>query len=202
LDMQGRSLVDLLSGAPDDDRPVFQQLSYENAHEMRGAANQRCHVLYNVSPVSSWEVYRVDRDPGETDDLADDPGECGALEAQLSRWYDAEQVPPDAAEALLSGPPDIAHPLDVDFGGEVRLLAVDLPPQVAAGQTFDVTWTFEALGRLTGGWQVFAHFVAPGGQTAFQGDHAPAWPFDWWRRGQFVRDTRTVAVPRTAPAGP
>ena len=35
------SLVDALSGAPDVDRPVWQQLSFENNNEMRAAASAR-----------------------------------------------------------------------------------------------------------------------------------------------------------------
>jgi hypothetical protein len=151
--------------------------------------------------VSSWEIYRVDRDPMETRDIVDDPGACAKVKTELGQWYDAEQIPADADQALLSGTPDIAHPLDVTFGPDVKLLAVDLPPQVKAGSPLDVTWTFEATGRLRGGWQVFAHFVGPTGQTAFQGDHAPAWPFEWWTSGQYIRYTRTVNVPRNTSPG-
>jgi hypothetical protein len=168
---------------------------------MRAAASKQCHVIYNVSPVSSWEVYRIDRDPGETHDVVDDPGPCASVRTALGRWYDDEQVPPDAADALLSGAPDIAAPLDLDFGSEVRLLAVDVPRQVKAGEPLDVTWTFEAMGRLRGGWQVFAHFVDDHGKTGWQGDHTPAWPFEWWTRGQYIRYTRTVIVPKSAHAG-
>ena len=201
-EMMGRSLVDLLTGAapPDGDRVVFQQLSYEGNHEMRGAASAACHVVYNVSPLTSWEVYRLDRDPAESRDVVDDPGPCAEVKGRLARWYDEAQVPEGAAEALLSGRPDVADPLDVDFGDEVRLLAVELPPQTKAGEPFDVTWTFEARGRLDEGWRVFAHFEGPNG-ARFTGDHQPARPFEWWKRGQYVRYTRTVTVPKSARPG-
>src|SRR4029078_8918369 len=61
-DMMGRSLVDVLAGG-EVPRTVFQQLSYEGNHEMRAGVDARCHVIYNVSPDTSWEVYRIDRDP-------------------------------------------------------------------------------------------------------------------------------------------
>jgi arylsulfatase A-like enzyme len=201
-EMMGRSLVALLTGAaaPDGARTVFQQLSYEGNHEMRGAASADCHVIYNVSPVTSWEVYRLDRDPAETRDVVDDPGPCAAVKDELAAWYDASQVPEGAAEALLSARPDVSDPLDVDFGAEVRLLAVELPAQTRPGEPFDVTWTFEARGRLDAGWKVFAHFEGPGG-ARFTGDHVPARPFEWWRQGQFVRYTRTVTVPKNARPG-
>src|SRR5690606_30977731 len=75
-EMMGRSLVDVLAGDRDPhlDRNVFQQLSYEGNHELRGAASTKCHVIYNVSPDTSWELYRVDIDPLESRDVVDDPG--------------------------------------------------------------------------------------------------------------------------------
>ncbi|MBL8620480.1 MAG: sulfatase [Myxococcales bacterium] len=200
-EMMGRSLVPLLAGAPDDpDRVVFQQLSYEGNHEMRGAATADCHVLYNVSPHTSWEVYRLTDDPSETHDRADAPGRCGRVRTAFERWYDSAQIPPGAADALLPDRPAIAAPLDVDLGPDVRLLAVDAPAEVRPGQTFSITWTFEARGRLTGGWKVFVHVEGPGGGR-FTADHAPARPFEWWRRGQYIRYTIDASVPPSAPAG-
>jgi hypothetical protein len=201
LEMMGRSLVDLIVGTADGDadRVVFQQLSYENNNEMRAAVSQRCHVIYNVSPVTSWEIYRIDRDPAESRDVVDDPGPCAEVRGELARWYDASQIPAGAAEALLDGPPRIADPLDLDLGDQVRLLEVELPSKVAPGQRFDVTWTFEARGRLDAGWKVFAHFDGPG--RTFQGDHAPARPFEWWKRGQFIRYRTSVAVPANQRPG-
>ncbi|HUS67200.1 MAG TPA: sulfatase/phosphatase domain-containing protein, partial [Kofleriaceae bacterium] len=200
----GQSLVPLVAGAGDDDldRPVFQQLSYEGNHEMRAAATARCHVIYNVSPDSSWEVYRVDTDPGETRDLSGAPGPCEATMTQLAAWYDQTEIPAGAAEALLEDAPAVAHPLDVDLGDEVRLLAVDVPAApVAPGGTVPVTFTFAAHGALPGGWRVFAHFEQPGRGARFQGDHEPPRPFAWWKDGQFIRYTKEVTVPRSARPG-
>jgi choline-sulfatase len=197
--MMGRSLVDLIAGGADLDRVVFQQLSYEGNQEHRGAIDRRCHVLYHVSPHTSWEAYRIDRDPREEHDLADDPGPCAATRTALERWYDASLIPAGAAAALLPSPPSITRPLDLDLGPEVRLLAVDVPATAKAGDTVDVTWTFAARGTPPDGWKVFAHFESPGGR--FTGDHAPVRPFAWWRAGQFIRYTTPVSIPRSAGAG-
>jgi choline-sulfatase len=199
----GRSLVDVLAGSapPDLNRVVFQELSYEGNHEMRAAASRLCHVIYNISPQSSWEVYRIDGDPGETRDRSGDRRQCADVRQALAAWYDQSEVPAGAAEALLPGRPSIPRPLDVDLGDEVRLLAVELPDHpVAPGESFPVTYTFEARGALPGGWKVFAHFE--GGRGArFQGDHEPPRPLAWWRAGQFIRYTRQVAVPPGARPG-
>ncbi|HEU0032392.1 MAG TPA: sulfatase-like hydrolase/transferase [Kofleriaceae bacterium] len=199
-EMMGRSLVDALAGA-DRDRVVFQQLSYEGNHEMRAGASRDCHVIYNVSPDTSWEAYRVDRDPLETADLADDgDGACRDTRSAVERWYDLEQVPRGAAEALLPARPAIASPLDADLGPAVRLLAAEATPTVKPGETVTLTWTFEATGTPEPGWKLFVHVDGPN-RAFVNGDHAPARPFEWWRPGQFIRYQTQVTVPRTAPRG-
>jgi len=197
-DMMGRSLVDVLAGA-DPPRTIFQQLSYEGNHEMRAGVDARCHVIYNVSPDTSWEVYRIDRDPLETHDLADDD-ECAETRQAVEHWFDAAQVPQGAAEALLPARPLIAAPIDADFGNAVRLLAVDAPPHARPGESIALTWTFEARGSVAPGWKMFVHVEAPN-KVFINADHRPVRPFEWWRAGQFVRYTTTVVVPLTAAPG-
>jgi len=93
-DMMGHSLVDVILGA-DRETTVFQQLSYENRHEMRAGATARCHVIYNVSPEASWEVYRIDRDPLEATDLSGTSGNgCDATRLAVEKWYDASAIAP------------------------------------------------------------------------------------------------------------
>lgn len=200
-DMMGRSLVDVLAGA-ELPRTIFQQLSYEGNHEMRAGVDARCHVIYNVSPDTSWEVYRVDRDPLETTDLAGDDDECAGTRRAVEQWFDAEQVPAGAALALLPARPAIAAPLDADLGDAMRLLAVDAPARVKPGDPLPLTFTFEVRGPVASGWRVFVHVAGPGSSTAFfNGDHRPARPFEWWRAGQYIRYTSSVVVPRTALSG-
>lgn len=198
-DMMGRSLVDVIAGT-DTPRTVFQQLSYEGNHEMRGGADAQCHVIYNVSPDTSWEVYRIDRDPLETRDLADDDDACAATRRAVATWFDSAQIPAGAAEALITTPPAITAPLDAELGDAVRLLAVHATPRVAPGGTVQLTWTFEARGSVEPGWKVFAHLEGPG-KVFLNGDHRPVRPFEWWRAGQHIRYSTTVVVPRTAMPG-
>jgi arylsulfatase A-like enzyme len=196
-EMQGRSLVDAIAGV-DRDRVVYQQLSYEGNHEMRAGASQRCHVIYNVSPDTSWEVYRLDRDPAEARDLAADEGACADTRRAVERRFDAEQVPAGAAEALLPARPPIEGPLDADLGDAVRLLAVDAPATARPGEPLRLTWTFECRGEIARGWKVFAHVEGPNRTLLANGDHAPARPFEWWRPGQYVRYSTAVSIPRHA----
>ncbi len=202
-DMQGQSLVSSITGAapPDKDRWVFQQLSYENNNEMRAAANKDCHIIYNVSPHLSWELYNITKDPGETKDIIDNPGECSGARAVLEKWYDTSQIPLGACAALLRKPPTIAKPLDVSIGNKVQLVDIKVPATVKRGKNFDITYTFLAKGNLQGKWRIFAHFQNARRRMLFQGDHVPARPFAWWQDGQYIRYTKTVSVPRNAQLG-
>ncbi|MBX3157851.1 MAG: sulfatase-like hydrolase/transferase [Deltaproteobacteria bacterium] len=192
-EMMGSSLVGALAGV-DRDRVVFQQLSYEGNHEMRGGASRTCHVIYNVSPDTSWEEYRIDSDPGETKDLEGQDA-CEDTRSAVERWYDVEQVPVGATEALLSARPPLAAPLDVDLGDDVRLLAVDAPATVKGGAQVALTWTFEAKGSVEAGWKLFVHLEPPPPGRFINADHAPVRPFEWWKPGEYIRYTTTVALP-------
>jgi arylsulfatase A-like enzyme len=202
-DMDGISLVPALTGATpaEADRTVFQQLSFENNNEMRAAASRACHVIFNVSPHRSWEVYRIDRDPQERRDVSTDPEECAAVRRELEAFYDRSEIPADAAAALLEAPPVIEDPLGVSFGDAAELLAIELPrAPIARGASFTVTYTWAVRGRIEGDWKVFAHFDGPG-PSFFQGDHVPARPTPWWRAGQHIRYSRQVTVPAASRPG-
>ncbi len=198
-DMMGQSLLGAIAGK-DEDRIVPQQLSYEGKHEMRAAAGKDCHVIYNVSPDTSWEVYRLDEDPGETRDVSDS-GDCASTRSAFEKWFDQSEVPAGAAEALLPARPAIATDLDADLGDSVRLLEVTAPPNAKRGDPITLTWTFEAKSKVRGDWRMFVHIEGPG-KFFFNGDHRPVRPFEWWQAGQFIRYTTSVMVPRNAPTGP
>ncbi len=194
-EMMGRSLVEALAGR-DRERVVYQQLSYENNNEMRAGADARCHVIYNVSPTTSWEVYRVDRDPAEQEDL-DGSGECASTRADFERWYDRSTIPAGAGEALLSSRPTLAHPIEAELGGSVTLIGCEAPAVAKPGSVVEITWSFEARAPIEPGWKVFAHVTGPN-RTFINGDHVPARPFEWWKPGQFIRYTTSVTLPKSA----
>ncbi|MBP9088931.1 MAG: sulfatase-like hydrolase/transferase [Kofleriaceae bacterium] len=201
-DAMGRSMVNALTVDAANPPPVFQQLSYEGNHEMRAAASTTCHVIYNVSPDTSWEAYRVSG-PGQKSDGADgndisDTTTCRDTRASLERWYDSTTIPRGAADALLTTAPLIATPRNVRFGDAITLLAVDVDKTASRGAQLQVTWTFSATATPPPGWKIFVHVEGPG---RFTGDHAPTRPFDWWRAGQYIRYTTTLSIPQTATPG-
>ena len=119
-------------------------------------------------------VRGFDRDPLETEDVSGDDDECRDTRRAFERWYDASTVPPGAADALLPARPPIAQPLDADFGNEVRLLAVEAPAKAKPGDAVELTWTFEARGKVGPDWKLFVHVKGPGSQPFINGDHKPA----------------------------
>jgi choline-sulfatase len=85
-EMMGRSLVDVIADPKADfPRMVFQQLSSERG-EKRGGVDGTCHVIYNVSPDPSLEVYDLTSDPNEELDISDDDA-CTATREAFVRWY-------------------------------------------------------------------------------------------------------------------
>ena len=198
-DAMGRSMVPALAADVANPPPVFQQLSYEGNHEMRAAVSATCHVIYNVSPDTSWEAYRVGG-PGQTADGNDisDEATCRDTRSLLERWYDSTTIPRGAAEALLATAPMIAAPRNVQFGDAITLLSVDVAKTATRGSQVEVTWTFRATATPPPGWKIFVHVEGPG---RFTGDHAPTRPFDWWRTGQFIRYTTTLSIPQTTAPG-
>lgn len=206
-EMLGRSLLGVISGSEDpaQERYVFQQLSYENNNEYRGAASSKCHVLYNVSPSRSWELYRVDTDPMETKDIINTPGECAGAREALETWYDYSEIPEGATEALLTGVPQLEAPIQVEFGDAISLLQVSLPKTIRRGESTTLELTWKAGARPPKGWKVFAHFEKSPGSGAkggrFTADHKPPRPFSWWSKGQFIRYGQPVSTAKNQPLG-
>ncbi len=199
-DMLGRSLLGVMTGQedPNQERFVFQQLSYENNNEYRAAVSSKCHVMYNISPNLSWELYQVDSDPMETRDIIDTPGPCADARKELATWYEHSEIPEGAMAALLESPPAITAPIDVHFGDDIELVQIKMPAQIKRGTSFDMELTWKATGTPAPGWKVFAHFeeaTQAGKRGArFTGDHAPVRPFSWWKRGQYIRYKQRVQV--------
>ena len=194
-DMMGRSLVGALGGA-DVPRTIFQQLSYENNNEMRAAVDGRCHVIYNVSPDTSWEAYRVDTDPTESRDVSGDD-DCDDTRRALEHQYDSEHA--IGKDQALIADPKVASPL-AELGSSVRLLSVTAPPTHQRGKPLELTWTFEARGRVAPGWKMYVHVETPN-HIFINGDHVPERPFEIWKQGQFIRYTSSIPIPATATVG-
>ena len=204
--LSGRSLVPELAGSMrDEDRDVFQEVAYEGPTNRYALITQRWHLIYNMNPDNSWELYDRRADATETRDVW---GEHDASEPQhrLLSWIDGLRFSPEVlgrlAQAHRSERPAPAHPLNVDFGSFV-LLGWDIAPDPARpGTDATVTWYFEPREPLEGTWKLFIHIAGPSPMA--NADHEPvggALPFSSWSAGGFIVDSQTIYVPPNTRAG-
>jgi arylsulfatase A-like enzyme len=206
-EMMGQSLLAWMIGerAEDPERYAFQQVAWgaQNANDIRGAASSRCHIIHNIRPHSSWELYRIDLDPNETRNIIDTPGECQGARPALEAFLDWSDLPLDGAptQRVLPRRPEIAHPADVDVGDELRLVGVELPEEpVRRGTPMTIRWTWEVRAPMARGWRVFAHIRGENGGR-FLADHDPPRPFETWPEGKFIQYETTVTPPTSGPRG-
>ena len=120
-------------------------------------------------------------------------------------YFLAFRVPPGAAAQVT---PSRTRPLT--WEGQIGLLGYDLADAVYhPGQTVTVTLVYRALQVMETDYTVFVHLLggpnpATGGPLWAQDDSEPCrrfFPTSTWQVGETVRDTYSVTIPDTAPAG-
>ena len=106
----------------------------------------------------------------------------------------------------IASPPDEALPastqLRADFGDQIRLLGVDLPPQVAKqNKDLAVVAYWRALEDLDADYAVFLHLDAPNGQTFATVDqfHPTEIPTSQWPPTLYHRNALKLTIPSHAP---
>ena len=102
-DMQGRSLVPLLSGqVPDDWRTAFYYHYYEGAQQVHnvykheGVTNGHMKLIH-FYPIGEWEMYDLESDPHEMTNIYGRPeyaDQQAELAAELDHQRELLQVPP------------------------------------------------------------------------------------------------------------
>ncbi len=95
--------------------------------------------------------------------------------------------------------PSPQHPLDADFGGQIRLLGYDLD---CAARSCALQLYWQAQKRLEINYSVFAHLIGPAGKVRAQADSAPqggGYPTRWWLPGEVVADPVALELPPEAP---
>lgn len=96
-------------------------------------------------------------------------------------------------------------PLAVQVGDFGRLIGADLSCAICtAGQSLEVTLTWQGVDQAPVDATAFVHLVGPEGRLWAQSDQRPALgaaPTDTWLPGEIIIDTHTLDVPHDAPHG-
>lgn len=204
--MFGRSLVGPLTGSDSTDRVVFQEVIYEGPTERWAAITDTWHLIYNMIPDNTFELYDLQNDREENHDLWGKV-EVEQLKQSLLEWINVGKFPPETyarlATAVLKQAPTPKMPLSADFEGKVWLEGLDLEKtEVKPGGKIELTWYFKSLKAMAPGHRIFVHFRGKG--RYFTADHQPvdgALPFEAWTRGQWIADWHSVDVPESAAPG-
>jgi 4-amino-4-deoxy-L-arabinose transferase-like glycosyltransferase len=184
-------------------------------------AESRDGVTADAYPLSRWAVGEVVRDPRHLQIAGDaPPGRYRLLAALVDPASNAE-VDSTTVDYLavqerarqFSVPP-LAHPLQADLGGNVRLLGYDLANgrgfgeggriDVEPGDSLELTLYWQTLAPMDVSYTVFTHLLDLNSMIWGQHDSVPGGgtlPTTSWVADQVIEDHYVIAVKPDAPAG-
>lgn len=104
----------------------------------------------------------------------------------------------------VPGPP-IAHTLEADFGGLIKLLGYTLKAEkVKAGDNLQLTLYWQALAKMDTSYHVFTHLTDENDRILSQRDNLPVndtYPTTKWRVGEIIIDGYEIWVQPDTPPG-
>ncbi len=101
-------------------------------------------------------------------------------------------------------PPELDHPVNVDFNNEIRLLGYDLPVgRVKPGEGIPLVLYWQSLGRIKNNYIIFDRLLDSQQQPWGGYDRIPkeTYPTNFWVPGEVVSDGFAVPVDANAPDG-
>ena len=207
----GESLLSAMLGddSQKDARSIYQEVWYEGPTSKRAIVNVATHLVRNLVPEDTTELYDLVRDPAEDHDLSGTGDEREKpLLARLAEVADALAIPLDFgtrlkdARSTTPGTPTIV--LGDTLGDLVTIRGVDVAPAtLRTGESTDLTVHLDIQKPIAPGWVLFTHVVGPGGRN-MNLDHAPLAslvPIEELVPGTFVRDPIRVSLPANWPVG-
>lgn len=210
----GRSLMPLLLGSEQEpERVVFQEVMYEGPTVRKAVVTSRWHLIENVIPDGTTELYDLVADPGEERDVQ---GRAPMIESELrtrlAAWTDDSAVPRDFAERIRGNLAREPIAGIVPLGAEPVLIGDSLEvvgatvktPEAARGQTADLELVLRARSRVPTGWRLFFHLRgASGGFLNLDHDLVEGLlPPQRLQPGEFVRDRMKAQIPASFSVGP
>jgi hypothetical protein len=109
-------------------------------------------------------------------------------------------------QPLLGDAPSPAMPLEVDFGGMIALVGIDLPAPQQGERVLPFTLHWQARSTIDFDYIAFAHLLDSGGNKVAQldwqpHDHMGILPTSAWPIGWPVADAQELPLPNTLSAG-
>ncbi len=200
----GRSFVDLMSGTGSGERLVFGEVEYEGPVVRKSVASKDWHLIYNVVPDHTYELYHLAVDPAEAHDR-EGLGEAEELRLKgaIAAWMD-ETAATHIVGKLSSKPLPFVTPIGADIGGWLTVDGVDVKtPMVKIGQEAQVDLVMHATKPIPPGWWMFVHLTANDGRF-LNGDPPRDGfiPLTKVKSGQYIGHPIRVGVPRNWAPGP
>jgi len=115
-----------------------------------------------------------------------------------------------ASSHVFTPPSSLQQPVGASLGNLATLTGFDLAPSTGGepiihpGDVLTVTLIWRAEGTAASSYHVFLHLLDPEGKLVVQSDGVPAnWtrPTTGWLPGEYIADTRTLAIPPGAQIG-
>jgi arylsulfatase A-like enzyme len=206
----GQSLLGLMLGESATNRHVFQEVWYEGPTSRKAVVTSNWHLIRNLVPDDTTELYDLAGDAAEEHDRAGD-GETAEHElgGLLASWMDQAALPRDFRKRVegnvSKAPLPFGAPLGDRLGDWIVLEGADVvTPTVSSGGAAEVALILHGVGRVPEGWRLFTHFVGPGGRR-INADHDPVdglVPLGRVQNGVWLRDRVRVTLPPGWPPGP
>ncbi len=206
----GDSVLGLMLGEKSTQpRRVFQEVWYEGPTSRKAVVDAGWHLIRNLIPDDTVELYDLRSDPEEEHDRAGDGTEAErTLSEALAAWMDAAALPADFKRKLEGSLSKTALPFALPLGdtlGDFLVLeGADLKTPVAhAGDQLELSLVFHVTGKPPDGWKLFTHVVGPDGRH-LNADHDPVEgliPIARLEPGTWVRDRLRVQLPSGWPPG-
>jgi hypothetical protein len=189
---------------------VYQEVWYEGPTSRKAVVTPEWHLIRNLVPDDTVELYHLKSDPLEEHDVSGDGDPAEAeLASLLAAWMDQVALPPDfqkrVAGNLSTSPFPVGNPLGDTIGGVLRIEGMELTTErPVVGGPLELVLYLHALGRVPEGWRLFTHLTSPQGQL-INADHEPlegTYPLGRLRAGTWLRDRVATSVPAFFAPGP
>ena len=207
--LYGRSFVDLMVDPKADERDrderrVFGEVEYEGPVVRKSVATRDWHLIFNVAPAHTFELYHLSIDPQEAHDVSGlgEPEEA-RLRALLAEWMDETAASHLVARVSSKAIP-FTTPIGADLGGWLTVAGANVrTPRIHPGDEIALDLVLRIDKTVPAGWWPFAHLSAPDGRFVNADPPRDGFvPLARAKPGQFIEWRVRSGVPSNWPAGP